>query len=158
MNIATLIEKGTKNKLSYKLPDGNKISYRPLADWEFDEIDLSGYENVEDRDTLEYLYKLRDAPEETLNQKVPESIDIVSLIKTSKERTYWIGLKAIHEFYDDLEFNREGLEAVKKIVGFKFLVNAVLASSGRTKEMLDKLKFFRESGKLQTEENKASSK
>lgn len=140
--IATLIEHGKNIKLSFTLPNKKKLSFRPLSDWEFDKIDLMLYEKIDDRNTLEYFYKLRSALE-PIPEKMPENIKIPILQNISKERIYWIALASIHDFYDDLDFDDNGLEKIKKITGIKSLVSEILKTSGRTRETEDEVKKFR---------------
>jgi hypothetical protein len=155
MNFATLIEKGVNIKLTFEYNPILKINYRPLSDWELDEIDLMIYDKAENRGTKEYLYKLRSTPT-LLPEKIPENIDINHLVTLAKERVYWIALKSISDYYDDLSYSEEGLKKIKKMIGIKKLVREILTVSGRTKEAEAALKSFREQSNLSTEKAKTS--
>ena len=120
------------------------IKIRGLSNYEYDQISLEMYEEIKDEETIDYIFNKSDKEiEETIdNEESGEKEPKINEIEISKAYLYrnvLIVFYAMKDFVDGLTIN-----IVKQMEGINDIAKRVNEKSGRTKEILQKISFFRE--------------
>jgi len=144
LSFVKAIEKGVESLTPFILPNGSKVMLRPLSDWEIDEVDMKVESQLFDRKTRDYMYRARSGSLGDITDEQLNNVDFDALRMARKSRIYWIFLASTHESYNDLSFDKESLEVVKKVIGVKKAVLEILRLSGRTAEARETAKSFRD--------------
>lgn len=142
------------------------VKIRGLSNFEYEEIALRMYEVVSDTKTINYLFnpnneeKIESSLEESdlnsleesdsnqepkstdIDTDFPEYVNTAQLTHAYLIRNAFIVYYAMKDYYKDLT-----LDQVKQIEGINEIAKVVNEKSGRTKEIMDKIEFFREQQK-----------
>lgn len=138
MELGTLIAQGKNAKLTYNLEGVGVLTFRPLTEWEYDEISIRylGYLS-----TQNLLKSKEERTEAIKNLKGDAFVEYQTKIREEK---YWIVLYAIKDFYSDISKDETSLAIVKKLSGITKFVDEINKVSGRYQDVAEDLKSFRE--------------
>lgn len=126
------------------------VRIRGLSNYEYDMISMEMYREVNDAATIKYIFnptnedtgkKLTESKEESkeeLDKEVPPDVNIIALTKAYILRNVLIVFYAMKDFYKGLT-----VDQVKQMEGIDEIADRVNTKSGRTKEIMEKIHFFR---------------
>ena len=145
MLLSQLLQAGISKRLTYNIEGVGQITYRPLSEFEFDEISLHSFEAMSNVPTLKQLIK-SDRAERT---KIIEEMELQNFIEYQriiKREKYVIVMYAIADFYEDIdpiEKFDSSLEQLKRMPGINNLVEEIKYASGRSIKVSEDLETFR---------------
>jgi len=155
LDIKQMVQFGTRKPedysiLFYKEVYGKevKVKIRGLSNYEYDEISLEMYADIKDPATIKYVFnptqpKIKAETEETekdeLDTDLPENINLIEYTRALTIRNALIVYYAMRDFYPDFTLND-----VRQLEGIDEIAHRVNDKSGRTEEVMEKIKFFRE--------------
>lgn len=162
LDIKSIVQFGIRAQEDYKISFykeiyGTDVSVRirGLSSYEYELIGMDMFSELKDAATINYIFKpenekaIKELGEKTENEKdksivdkeLPPNISITEILKSYMLRNVFIVFYAMKDFYKDLT-----VDDVKKMEGLDEIAKRVNEKSGRTKEIMEKIEFFR--GKL----------
>jgi len=135
------------------------VRIRGLSNYEYDEIAVEMYDEIDDPATIRFALKKREKRpvldddgnpkldddgnpimryDGLFQEELPPSVDASGLAKAYTLRDVLIVWHAMRDFYDGLT-----VSSVKEMEGISTIARRVDEKSGRTKEVLDRLRKFR---------------
>jgi hypothetical protein len=140
-----------------------KVRIRALSNYEYDVISLEMYNEIKDPATINYLFnpdnedevknivKEGEAKKDLVDRELPPNVSVVDISKAYLFRNVLIAYYSMKDFYQNLTLNE-----VKQMEGLDEIADRVNTLSGRTKEVMEKIHFFRD--ELRKSNNKVSPK
>ena len=160
LDVKAIIQFGTRLPEDYKVLFYNEVfnqdvevRIRGLSTYEYDLISLEMYNEIKDTATINYIFNPKnedttkkaianneDNANEQLDaeEELPDNINVVELTKAYTLRNVLIVFYAMKDYYKGLT-----LDQVKQIEGLDEIAQKINEKSGRTKEMQEKIHFFR---------------
>ena len=157
LDVRTLVRFGTRAKedyqvLFYKEVYGKEVNVRirGLSTFEYEEISLKMYSQIKDPETIAFVFNPKNEDKDgelKEGEEAEEDIDVDSddanfnpaeLTNAYVLRNVWIIYYAMKDFYKNLT-----LDTVKELEGISEIAHRINEKSGRTVEVLEKIKSFR---------------
>jgi len=125
-----------------------KVRIRGLSNYEYDNISIEMYSEITDPATINYVLdvgnekKNEEALEGELEEEKEPEYNVIQYLQALRLRNVLIVYYAMKDFYPGLT-----VDYVKQIEGLNQIAKRVQQKSGRTPEVMEKIKFFRKQQK-----------
>jgi len=145
LDIKKIVQFGSRVPEDYKILFYNEVygkemvvKIRGLSNYEYDEISLRMYEHLNDAATINYVFN-KPKQKNGEDEEIPSDVNVAHLTLAYTVRDVYIVYYAMKDYYKNLT-----IDSVKQLEGIDEIADRINFKSGRTAEVAEKIKFFRE--------------